>query len=94
MVKWLSEITVSSEESQNFYHFMDNRVLPSHVDEALAKEQGTDSPRVRREEHALLRFTTLVICAVLIALTAWSIDSLRLLALPCRLVVQARLYHQ
>ncbi|KXZ49738.1 hypothetical protein GPECTOR_20NIT1 [Gonium pectorale] len=40
MVKWLSEITVTAEESQNFYHFMDNRVLPSHVDEALAKEEG------------------------------------------------------
>ncbi|GIL55781.1 hypothetical protein Vafri_11308 [Volvox africanus] len=40
MVKWLSEITVTDVESQNFYHFMDNRVLPSHVDEALAKEEG------------------------------------------------------
>ncbi|PNH10814.1 Nitrate reductase [NADH] [Tetrabaena socialis] len=40
MVKWLSEITVTETESQNFYHFMDNRVLPSHVDEALAKEEG------------------------------------------------------
>ncbi|GLC36090.1 hypothetical protein PLESTB_001381700 [Pleodorina starrii] len=40
MVKWLSEITVTEVESQNFYHFMDNRVLPSHVDEALAKEEG------------------------------------------------------
>lgn len=40
MVKWLSEITVTEQESQNFYHFMDNRVLPSHVDEALAKEEG------------------------------------------------------
>ncbi|KAG2489120.1 hypothetical protein HYH03_012346 [Edaphochlamys debaryana] len=40
MVKWLNEITVTREESQNFYHFMDNRVLPSHVDEALAKAEG------------------------------------------------------
>lgn len=28
MVKWLSEITVESAESQNHYHFFDNRVLP------------------------------------------------------------------
>ncbi len=31
-------------ESQNFYHFMDNRVLPSHVDEALAKAEGAWGP--------------------------------------------------
>jgi hypothetical protein len=27
-------------ESQNYYHFHDNRVLPSHVDEALANSEG------------------------------------------------------
>lgn len=40
MVKWLEEIEVAEAESDNHYHFMDNRVLPSHVDEALAKEEG------------------------------------------------------
>eukprot|EP00210_Caulerpa_lentillifera_P005019 g4793.t1 len=40
MVKWLSEITVTKEESRNFYHYHDNRVLPPHVDEKLAKEEG------------------------------------------------------
>ena len=40
MVKWLSEITVSDRESNNFYHYNDNRVLPPHVDEALSKEEG------------------------------------------------------
>lgn len=40
MVKWLEEIEVAAAESDNHYHFMDNRVLPSHVDEALAKEEG------------------------------------------------------
>lgn len=40
MVKWLSEITVSNTESANFYHLHDNRVLPPHVDEQVAKEQG------------------------------------------------------
>lgn len=40
MVKWLSEITVTSEESNNFYHYHDNRVMPPHVDEALAKAEG------------------------------------------------------
>ena len=29
MVKWLEEITVTEGESDNFYHFHDNRVLPS-----------------------------------------------------------------
>ena len=41
MVKWLEEIEVADSESDNHYHFMDNRVLPSHVDEGLAKEEGT-----------------------------------------------------
>lgn len=40
MVKWLTEITVTSEESNNFYHYHDNRVLPPHVDEQIAKEEG------------------------------------------------------
>lgn len=40
MVKWLEEITVKETESDSFYHFYDNRVLPSHVDDALAKEEG------------------------------------------------------
>ena len=41
MVKWLEEITVSAEPSANFYHFHDNRVLPSHVTEKMAKDEGT-----------------------------------------------------
>ncbi|GFR51547.1 hypothetical protein Agub_g13966, partial [Astrephomene gubernaculifera] len=40
MIKWLEEIEVAETESQNFYHFMDNRVMPSHVDEALATAEG------------------------------------------------------
>lgn len=40
MVKWLEEITVTAEESTNHYHYFDNRVLPSHVDEKLANEEG------------------------------------------------------
>ena len=42
MVKWLEEITVSAEPSNNFYHFHDNRVLPSHVTEKMAKEEGAE----------------------------------------------------
>ena len=40
MVKWIEEITVTEAESDNFYHFHDNRVLPSHVTEVLAKKEG------------------------------------------------------
>lgn len=40
MVKWLEEITVTPAESDNFYHFHDNRVMPPHVDEELAKKEG------------------------------------------------------
>ncbi|KAJ1257093.1 hypothetical protein BS78_K223100 [Paspalum vaginatum] len=31
MVKWLKRIVVASKESDNYYHYRDNRVLPSHV---------------------------------------------------------------
>ena len=44
MVKWLEEITVTEGESNNFYHFHDNRVLPSHVTSTLAKEEGEAFP--------------------------------------------------
>ncbi len=40
MVKWLEEISVAPEESQNFYHFHDNRVLPPGVDQEKAKAEG------------------------------------------------------
>ena len=43
MVKFLEEITVTAEESDNFYHFYDNRLIPPHVDEALAKAEGEES---------------------------------------------------
>lgn len=62
MVKWLEEITVTEGESDNFYHFHDNRVLPSHVTEQLAKSEGVYSSIpvaplsvsviARRETHA------------------------------------------
>ncbi|XP_022141374.1 nitrate reductase [NADH]-like isoform X2 [Momordica charantia] len=41
MVKWLKRIIVTNRESDNYYHFMDNRVLPSHVlDSELANAEG------------------------------------------------------
>ena len=45
MVKWLEEITVTEGESDNFYHFHDNRVLPSHVTEQMAKAEGEGQNR-------------------------------------------------
>ncbi|CAN1752265.1 Nitrate reductase [NADH] [Linum perenne] len=40
MVKWLKRIVVTTKESENYYHFKDNRVLPSHVDAELANDEG------------------------------------------------------
>lgn len=40
MVKWLKRIIVTTKESDNHYHYKDNRVLPSHVDYELANEEG------------------------------------------------------
>jgi nitrate reductase (NAD(P)H) len=41
MVKWLKRIIVTTKESDSYYHYMDNRVLPSHVDTELANAEGT-----------------------------------------------------
>ncbi|KAL8167026.1 hypothetical protein V2J09_008525 [Rumex salicifolius] len=40
MVKWLKRIIVTTQESDNYYHFKDNRVLPSHVDAELANAEA------------------------------------------------------
>ena len=43
MVKYLEEITVQETESNNHYHYMDNRVLPPHVTAEIAKSEGAIS---------------------------------------------------
>jgi len=40
MIKWLSEITITAEESDNHFHYMDNRVLPEFVDAEKATAEG------------------------------------------------------
>jgi nitrate reductase (NAD(P)H) len=40
MVKWLKRIVVAPAESDNYYHYRDNRFLPSHVDAKLADAEG------------------------------------------------------
>ncbi|RZS05992.1 hypothetical protein BHM03_00036574 [Ensete ventricosum] len=40
MVKWLRRIIVAPQESNSYYHYKDNRVLPSHVDEELADAEA------------------------------------------------------
>ncbi|XP_042499026.1 nitrate reductase [NADH]-like [Macadamia integrifolia] len=40
MVKWLKRIIVTTKESDNYYHYNDNRVLPSHVDAELANTEA------------------------------------------------------
>ena len=40
MVKWLKRILVTTAESENYYHYHDNKVLPSIVDAELAKADG------------------------------------------------------
>lgn len=39
MIKWLTRITISHEPSQSFYHYHDNRVLPSSVDQERADRE-------------------------------------------------------
>ncbi|CAL0317905.1 unnamed protein product [Lupinus luteus] len=40
MVKWLKRIIVTTKECDNYYHYKDNRVLPSHVDAELANDEA------------------------------------------------------
>ncbi|THU66226.1 hypothetical protein C4D60_Mb05t11910 [Musa balbisiana] len=40
MVKWLKRIIITPQESHNYYHYKDNRVLPSHVDADLANAEA------------------------------------------------------
>ncbi|CAL9099680.1 unnamed protein product [Musa acuminata var. zebrina] len=40
MVKWLKRIIVTPQESHNYYHYKDNRVLPSHVDADLVNAEA------------------------------------------------------
>lgn len=40
MIKWLTDISVTAEESDNHFHFMDNRVLPEFVDAERATAEG------------------------------------------------------
>lgn len=40
MVKWLKRIIVTTQQSENYYHYKDNRVLPSHVDAELANAEA------------------------------------------------------
>ncbi|KAJ4800969.1 Nitrate reductase [Rhynchospora pubera] len=40
MVKWLKRIIVTPQESDNHYHYKDNRVLPSHIDAELANAEA------------------------------------------------------
>jgi len=51
MVKWLRRIVVTPAESDNYYHYRDNRFLPSHVDAKLADAEGT---------HMLIYFHVLI----------------------------------
>jgi nitrate reductase (NAD(P)H) len=37
MVKWLTKIIITDKESDNYYHFFDNRILPPQVDKDTTK---------------------------------------------------------
>jgi len=39
MIKWVSEITVTTHEGDNHYHVYDNRVFPKHIDSKEAATQ-------------------------------------------------------
>ncbi len=40
MVKWLTKIMVTEKESDNYYHYFDNRILPPQVDKEIADRDG------------------------------------------------------
>ncbi len=55
MVKWLEEITVTPAESDNFYHFHDNRVLPPGIDQERAKAEGAPARARARAPQQLVK---------------------------------------
>ncbi|WVZ20681.1 hypothetical protein V8G54_008003 [Vigna mungo] len=63
MVKWLKRIIVSTQQSKSYYHYMDNRVLPSHVDAELANAEG-GGRKVTRVEVTLDGGETWQLCSV------------------------------
>nr|GMD74149.1 Nitrate reductase [NADH] [Ipomoea batatas] len=62
MVKWLKRIIVTTKESENYYHFKDNRVLPSHVDAELANSEGGGGKKVTRVEVTMDGGETWLVC--------------------------------
>jgi nitrate reductase (NAD(P)H) len=40
-VKWFKRIVVACSESESYYHYHDNRLLPSNFDAELANDEGT-----------------------------------------------------
>jgi nitrate reductase (NAD(P)H) len=55
MIKWLSKITVTSEETDNFYHVYDNRLFPPHITstEVATKEAIWRDPLYRIDDRNL-----------------------------------------
>lgn len=53
MVKWVKRIVVTTKESDNYYHYKDNRVLPSHVDAELANAEGIAFYKIPNSKHGL-----------------------------------------
>merc|ERR1719326_35263 len=56
MIKWLSKITVSSQETDNFYHVYDNRVFPPHIlsKDIATKEAIWTDPMYRIDDRNLM----------------------------------------
>jgi len=44
MIKWLKKITISDKESSSYYHWGDNKILPSHIDTIAAAESWWSKP--------------------------------------------------
>ncbi|CAK9171587.1 unnamed protein product [Ilex paraguariensis] len=63
MVKWLKRIIVTTQESDSYYHYRDNRVLPSHVDAELANAEG-GGKKVTRVEVTLDGGETWHVCSL------------------------------
>jgi nitrate reductase (NAD(P)H) len=59
MIKWLTKITVSSKETDNFYHVFDNRVFPPHIlsKDIATKEAIWTDPMYRIDDRNLMCVT-------------------------------------
>lgn len=56
-IKWITDIEVTDLESDNHYHYFDNRVLPSQVSVGHSRAAPTEAWPVSNKQSAFMRLS-------------------------------------